>query len=83
MNTAFEHIAAVLTDKFEVPRERIVPKATLGDLDLDSLASVELHVTLQEHWGIPLAEESFTPDLTLEALAATACALLGGGAPDV
>ncbi|MDT0447834.1 acyl carrier protein [Streptomyces hesseae] len=83
MNPAFDRIADVLTGKFEVPAELVVPGATLGDLNIDSLAAVELHLTLQEHWDISLDESAFTPDLALDDLVVTVSALLDEGAADV
>ncbi|MET9415576.1 phosphopantetheine-binding protein [Streptomyces klenkii] len=77
MNTILEHITTVLTEKFEVPADRITPGTMLKDLDLDSLALVELQVTLQEDWNIPLDESAVTPDLTLGELADVVTALVG------
>ncbi|MFF1903046.1 phosphopantetheine-binding protein [Kitasatospora sp. NPDC058218] len=57
MNPVREHLVALLAGQFEVPRETIDDDAALGDLDLDSLARVELVVSLQEHWGIGLDDD--------------------------
>ncbi|MFE3073642.1 acyl carrier protein [Streptomyces sp. NPDC059247] len=56
------HLTALLTGKFEVPPEAVTDTATLAELDLDSLARVELVVTLQEEWGVPLDEDDDTLD---------------------
>ncbi|MBF6048376.1 acyl carrier protein [Streptomyces sp. NRRL B-1677] len=77
MNTILEHITTVLTEKFEVPADRITPRTMLKDLDLDSLALVELQVTLQEDCNIPLDESTVTPELTLGELAGVVTALAG------
>ncbi|MFB7634803.1 acyl carrier protein [Streptomyces sp. NPDC056149] len=68
MEPVYDHLVTTLTDKFEVDAKEVHPDRTLGDLDLDSLAVVELIVTLQEHWGIPLDEDGATAELTLEQL---------------
>ena len=52
-----EHLNALLVGKFDVPAEAVRVDATLGELDLDSLARVELFITLEEHWGIVLDED--------------------------
>ncbi|AIA01147.1 MULTISPECIES: acyl carrier protein [Streptomyces] len=88
MDPVYDHLVTVLTDKFEVDAEEIRPDSTLGALELDSLAVVELYVTLQEHWGVPLDEDGATAELTLEQVAQAVSAQLTvegvadrGGAP--
>lgn len=61
-------VAAVLTDKFEIPAGQVTPGAVLNGLDLDSLAVVELVVTLQEDLGIQLGEEEVGGDWTVQQL---------------
>ncbi|MDO0909392.1 phosphopantetheine-binding protein [Streptomyces sp. DT2A-34] len=81
MDRVYDHLVTLLGDKFEVPADRIAPDATLGDLELDSLAVVELYVTLQEQWKIPLDDSAATADLTVEDVARTVTELLGAQAP--
>ncbi|WP_411122597.1 acyl carrier protein [Streptomyces sp. x-19] len=88
MDPVYDHLVTVLTDKFEVDAKEIRPDSTLGALELDSLAVVELYVTLQEHWGVPLDEDGATAELTLEQVAQVVSAQLTvegvaerGGAP--
>ncbi|MFJ8387758.1 acyl carrier protein [Streptomyces sp. NPDC094438] len=76
MDTVLTHLTTLLTTKFEVPAERAIPTATLADLELDSLAAVELYVTLQDHWGVPLDDSEATPDRTVEEVAHTVTTLL-------
>lgn len=52
-----EHLNALLVGKFDVPAASVQEDATLGDLDLDSLARVELFITLEERWGITFDED--------------------------
>ncbi|MEW1699251.1 acyl carrier protein [Streptomyces sp. NPDC093249] len=87
MDEVRRHLTALLTDKFEVPPEAVTDTATLAELDLDSLARVELVVTLQERWGVPLDEDGDTPDeQTVGRLLRRVRALLdaapGAGDPD-
>ncbi|MFE9017984.1 acyl carrier protein [Streptomyces sp. NPDC007808] len=65
------HLVTVLHDKFEVPPEHIRPEATLEDLGLDSLAAVELYVTLQEQWQIPLDDSEAGTGLTAHQITDT------------
>jgi acyl carrier protein len=56
-NNIAQHLNALLVDKFDVPAQAVREDATLGDLDLDSLARVELFITLEEHWGVAFDED--------------------------
>ncbi|PPS76233.1 acyl carrier protein [Streptomyces sp. MH60] len=66
---AYALLASVLGNKFEVPPEAIVPTATFEQLDLDSLAVVELFVVLTEELGIEVQDAEADPDLTLAGVA--------------
>ncbi|WP_053650775.1 acyl carrier protein [Streptomyces sp. XY431] len=69
MNAVREHLVTLLTEKFEAPPGSIDDDATLEDLDLDSLARVELVFSLQDHWGVPLDDDQdSTADVTVGGL---------------
>ncbi|KPC66292.1 acyl carrier protein [Streptomyces chattanoogensis] len=76
METVYDTLVTVLTDKFEVTGDRIGPDVSLTDLELDSLAVVELYVTLQEHWQVQLDEDDSAADMTLRQFAAAVAAQL-------
>jgi acyl carrier protein len=76
VDRVYDHLVTILSDKFEVDAERIGPHATLDDLELDSLAVVELYVTLQEEWQIPLDDSTASADLTVAQVALSVTALL-------
>lgn len=57
MNPVREHLVTLLTEKFDTPSDTIGDDAALDDLDLDSLARIELVVTLQDHWGVALDDD--------------------------
>jgi acyl carrier protein len=76
MDTVREHLKTVLVDKFEVPADKFALQARLTDLDMDSLAVVELYLTLQEHWNIALDDSGATAELTVDELARTVDGLL-------
>jgi acyl carrier protein len=77
MDTVHQHLVTLLTEKFDVPVAEIRPQATPADLDLDSLARVELLVTLQEHWGVTFPDEDAAAELTIAELADHVGGLLG------
>jgi acyl carrier protein len=81
MDRAYDHLVTLLADKFEVDSNRIASDATLGELDLDSLAVVELYVTLQEEWQIPLDDSAASAELTVADVARSVSALLDDPAP--
>ncbi|MEU2758779.1 phosphopantetheine-binding protein [Streptomyces sp. NPDC007027] len=76
MEHVYAHLVTLLTDKFEVAADLIRPDATLGDLELDSLAVVELYVTLQEEWDVPLGDSEASAELTVDEVARSVTALL-------
>lgn len=76
MDPVYDHLVTLIRDKFEVDADRIRPDATLADLDLDSLAVVELYVTLQEEWGIPLDDSAAVADRTVADVARSVTSLL-------
>jgi acyl carrier protein len=69
MASVYDHLVTVLTDKFEVDAAAIRPETTLTALELDSLAVVEMYLTLQEHWGVPLTEDETGADPTVAQVA--------------
>ncbi|WP_441248028.1 acyl carrier protein [Kitasatospora sp. McL0602] len=77
-----QHLMTVLSGKFDVPPAELKPDATLSALDLDSLARVELFLTLQEHWNIPLTDDDSSAELTLSQLADTLCTLIAATSPE-
>ncbi|MBQ0891090.1 acyl carrier protein [Streptomyces sp. RM72] len=59
MNEIYEQIKVVLGEKFGVDPGDITPDSTLADLELDSLAAVEVADVLQEVLGVPVDESRF------------------------
>ncbi|PCG86532.1 acyl carrier protein [Streptomyces sp. WZ.A104] len=76
MEHVYTRLVTLLGDKFEVAADLIRPDATLGDLELDSLAVVELYVTLQEEWGVPLDDSEAAAELTVDEVARSVAELL-------
>ncbi|MFI5617670.1 acyl carrier protein [Streptomyces sp. NPDC051567] len=75
-HTVHTHIVATLTEKFEIPADRLGPTTTLEELGMDSLAVVELYVTLQDHWNIPLDDGQASSEVTVDELVHTVVTLL-------
>ncbi|MGI5170727.1 phosphopantetheine-binding protein [Spirillospora sp. CA-253888] len=65
-DTLRARVTDIISNQFEVPREQINPGVTLAELDLDSLALVELAAALEEEFDIPSIEEDVTMDDTFD-----------------
>ena len=48
----FEKIATAISGHFDIPRDQIKAETRLADLDLDSVALVELALVLEDELGI-------------------------------
>jgi acyl carrier protein len=81
VDRVYDRLVTLLNNKFEVDPDRITPETTLGALELDSLAVVELYVTLQEEWQIPLDDSGASGELTVADVARAVTALLDAGEP--
>ena len=63
----YDHLVHLLETKFDVTG--VTSDATYTDLGLDSLAVVELFVSLSEHWSVTLDDTDADPELTVAATA--------------
>ncbi|MBW5420067.1 acyl carrier protein [Streptomyces sp. BG9H] len=53
----YESVKSLLTDEFKISEDRIAPDATLEDLGLDSLASVEFALALEKGFGVEITDD--------------------------
>lgn len=81
MDRVYDRLVTLLSDKFEVAPGLVRPDTTLAELDLDSLAVVELYVTLQEEYRIPLDDSAATADLTVAEVTRSVTELLDNATP--
>ncbi|MEU1177791.1 acyl carrier protein [Streptomyces sp. NPDC005820] len=70
MTDTYERLVAVLTGLHDVPPALIRPEATLGELDVDSLTTVEIGIRVERDLGVDVGDDELQPDLTLGGLAA-------------
>jgi acyl carrier protein len=59
MKTIFERVGEILMDDFGVVPEALRDEATFDDLDLDSLAQVELGEVLGKNFEVDIADDEF------------------------
>jgi acyl carrier protein len=69
MSTAYDRLASLLITKLGVAEEEITPDATFENLDMDSLALVELTDILDAEFGIKLDENQVTKENKLTEVA--------------
>lgn len=54
MPTTFERLSAILTQDYKLPLDRLTPEARLEDLEIDSLATIELLWSVEDAFKIKL-----------------------------
>ncbi|MGW0576127.1 acyl carrier protein [Streptomyces sp. NPDC002920] len=69
MSTTYSRLVALLTRLHDAPADRIRPEATLGELDVDSLTTVEISIRIERDLGVTVGDDELGPDLTLARLA--------------
>jgi acyl carrier protein len=73
-------IIEILTGKFDVPSEEVTPGTVLEDVEVDSLALLELSLLLEKRLGISIDEGTLSSAQTVEE-AADVITRLDGTAP--
>ncbi|GHB57170.1 hypothetical protein GCM10010377_55280 [Streptomyces viridiviolaceus] len=64
-----EQMIALLSARFGLEEESVAPETTFSSMELDSLALVEFSIALQEDFGVPVGEEEFTAENTVDEVA--------------
>ena len=65
MSAVYDHLVTTLSGKFQVPADLVRPDISYDELGLDSLAVMELFLTLQEEWAVPLEDSEAVGTLTV------------------
>ncbi|WP_082772178.1 acyl carrier protein [Actinoplanes sp. TFC3] len=60
-----ESLFAILSEKMGIPSAELRPDTTFEDLDLDSLALIELSVSIQKSFGVVVDEMELSPERRL------------------
>lgn len=62
-----EELAGILEELFEIPREKVVPHATLyEDLDLDSIDAIDIVLKIQAMTGRSIQPQDFKHVRTID-----------------
>lgn len=65
MTTTYEQLVELLAKLHHAPADRIRPEVTLGELDVDSLTTVEISIRIERDLGVVVGDDELAPDLTL------------------
>ncbi|MFH8367586.1 acyl carrier protein [Streptomyces sp. NPDC018031] len=65
MSSTYDRLVTLLGDGFGIEPGEVTPETTFEELDLDSLALVELTLTAQDEFGIQLADDDLQASNTL------------------
>lgn len=68
-------IIEILTGKLDVPPEEVSQDSVLDDLSIDSLALLEISLTLEKRLGVSIAEGTLNAQQTVAEAAGTVAAL--------
>lgn len=63
--STLERLAGILVNYFGIEADEVLPEATFADLDLDSLAIVELALVIEKEFGVAIREDEVTPKATV------------------
>ncbi|MFJ8104836.1 acyl carrier protein [Streptomyces sp. NPDC096132] len=69
MTTTYEQLVDILTRLHDAPADRIRPEATLGELDVDSLTTVEISIHIERDLKVAVGDDELEPELTLGEIA--------------
>ncbi|MFJ1707907.1 phosphopantetheine-binding protein [Kitasatospora sp. NBC_00374] len=65
----FETLKEILVSKLKVTPEQVTPEATKEDVELDSLAVVELSLVLEKELGIEISDDELLDAETIGEMA--------------
>ena len=69
--TTYDRFVGLLTKGFGIEADEVAPEHTFADLELDSLALVELTLAAQEEFGITLTDDELQATSTMTDAAKT------------
>ncbi|MCD9144895.1 acyl carrier protein [Streptomyces albireticuli] len=75
----FAYIRDYLASVFGLSADELTGDRTFGSLELDSIAQVEMFVTLSDHYGVQLDDSLACEETTLQQTADLVSAALEGG----
>ena len=68
MNVSMDSLAAVISARFNLPRESIAAETSFEEMGLDSLSRIELSMSIHKELGIHIDEEELDKMATVSDL---------------
>ncbi len=68
MAISMDSVVQVISTRFKIQRERVVPDASLDDLGLDSLSQIELALALQKELGVRISDDELAQISTVSEI---------------
>ncbi len=68
MSVRFEQIKEILVNNLKVTPEQVTPEATWEDIELDSLAMVELSLMIEQEFGLEIGDDELLRAPTIGAM---------------
>jgi acyl carrier protein len=65
---SFEQLALIIEDKLKIPRDQVQPETVLKDVEIDSIAIIEVMLAAEKQFGVSIPMEDVTVDGTAEDL---------------
>ena len=62
----FEFLKGILVAKLKVAEDQVTPEATIEDIELDSLAMVELSLLIEQELGINISDDELSNAKTVD-----------------
>lgn len=68
LQLTFEQFAVIVGEKLRIPREQIQPETALKDIEIDSLAIIEVMLAVESQFGASIPTEEVSTDGKVEDL---------------
>jgi acyl carrier protein len=68
LQPSFEQLALIIEDKLKIPRDQVQPETVLKDVEIDSIAIIEVMLAAEKQFGASIPMEDVTVDGTAEDL---------------
>jgi acyl carrier protein len=81
LQPSFEQLALIIEDKLKIPRDQVQPGTVLKDVEIDSIAIIEVMLAAEKQFGASIPMEDVSVDGTAEDLYQLVVAAVGAGQP--
>jgi acyl carrier protein len=68
MSTVLQQLTTLLVERFGVTDSEVNADSTFAELDLDSLALVEIALVAQKEFNVPIGEDELSPEDTVQTM---------------